>query len=133
MRVQVGHRVAEDLVVRLRGPEVLLERTSHSQKLVPIAARLLVRKLGRLGDVAAPPDDDRVAGLAVVAGEVRVRAAAGEDPHAVVVLVGPALGAERTPGATSPLGPVLRPGSGHAWPPFIRAISGSIFQSLWSR
>jgi hypothetical protein len=57
-----------------------LQRRGHLQDLTPVAASFLIVQLGRLGDVAAAPGDDGVAGLPGGALQIGVAVAAGEDP-----------------------------------------------------
>src|SRR4029453_10834034 len=89
------------------------ERRGHPQHLAPVADGLLVAQLGRLGDVAAAPDHDRVPGLPGGPLQVGVAEAPGEHADAPLVLARPPLRAHRAALALETLGPVRRPGRGH--------------------
>src|SRR5207253_135646 len=73
--------------------------------------RLRRRELGRFGDVAAPPDDVRVAARGSFTTEVRVTPLAVEEPDPVRRLVDAPAFAHRTRFAAHATIPIERPGS----------------------
>src|SRR5439155_23578651 len=80
----------------------------------PILSGLGVAELGRLGDVAAAPDDDAVAALPDVGLlQVAVRGVAPVHPDPELVLVGAALGAHRAAFAADASLPIVGPGPRH--------------------
>src|SRR4029079_14852598 len=78
-------------------------------QLLPVLRGLLGRELGRLGDMAAAPDHDRVAPLQVFSLQVGVGALAGEEARAVLGLLRPSLRAHRTALAAAQLVELLWP------------------------
>src|SRR5262245_37623077 len=109
VRVQVRQRVPEQLVVQLYRLEMLLEGAAHAEELTPVRGGLLRRELGRLGDAAPTPDDDRVAALDARLLEIRVRDVAGEEASSVLRFLGPPLRAHRTAFAPLERIELLRP------------------------
>jgi len=93
---------------------VRLERARDGDHVAEVRRRVGVAELGRIGDMSAAPDDDRVAGLTdVAANEVGIGDAASEDPRVPVRFVGTFLRAHRTALSGAPLVPVGIPGTAH--------------------
>lgn len=79
MRVQMGHRVPEQLVVHLGRPVTKEQRLSHHEELSPIGTGFRLGELERFGDVSPSPHSDRVAAGEDFPLEVGVQDFSGEE------------------------------------------------------